>query len=110
MVYSSVVVLGPVGHNVGAGMTGGQAFLYEREAEQLMTRINTDLVEVLRPEADTVEEIRWLIERHAELTRSALAERLLAGWEDASDQFWHVLPRERPSRIQGSEALRVATA
>src|SRR5690606_19596407 len=50
MTGGTVVVLGRVGSNLGAGMTGGQAFVWDPEAERLMSRINTDLVEAIRPE------------------------------------------------------------
>ena len=61
--------LGPVGYNLGAGMTGGQAFVWDPDA-QLTARLNTALVEAARPDAELLEELRWLIERHQELTGS----------------------------------------
>ena len=45
-------MLGPVGYNLGAGMTGGQAFVWDPDAERLIARLNTDLVEAVRPDAD----------------------------------------------------------
>ena len=82
MTGGTVVVLGLVGYNLGAGMTGGQAFVLEPEAERLLTRINNDLVESLRPDAETLDELRWLVERHAELSGSDLAATLLTDWDD----------------------------
>ena len=110
MTGGTIVVLGLVGYNVGAGMTGGQAFILEPEAELLLTRINYDLVESLRPDAETLEELRWLVERHAELSRSVLTETLLDDWEETAQHFWHILPKQRPERIQVGEAQRVTTA
>ncbi|MBV9040833.1 MAG: glutamate synthase subunit alpha, partial [Acidimicrobiia bacterium] len=69
MTGGTVVVLGEVGYNLGAGMTGGQAFVYDPEAN-LTARLNTALVEAVRPDAELLEEVRWLIERHHELTQS----------------------------------------
>jgi glutamate synthase (ferredoxin) len=110
MTGGTIVVLGLVGYNVGAGMTGGQAFILEPEAERLLTRINNDLVESLRPDAETLEELRWLVERHAALSGSVLATSLLADWEETAQSFWHILPKQRPERIQVGEAQRVTTA
>jgi glutamate synthase (ferredoxin) len=110
MTGGTVVVLGPVGHNLGAGMTGGQAFLFDPDTERVMTRLNTDLVEALRPEPDDVEEVRWLVERHLELTGSPRAAELLKVWDQADEMLWHVLPWERPERAQRIAAHRVSAA
>jgi glutamate synthase (ferredoxin) len=110
MTGGTVVVLGPVGHNLGAGMTGGQAFIFDPDTERVMTRINTDLVEALRPEPDDVDEVRWLVERHLELTGSNRAAELLKVWDQADEMLWHVLPWERPERRQRIEAHRVSAA
>src|SRR5207253_9602328 len=56
-----VVVLGPVGYNLGAGMTGGQAFVWDPDSS-LTARLNTALVEAARPDAELLEEFRWLVE------------------------------------------------
>ncbi len=110
MTGGTVVVLGPVGHNLGAGMTGGQAFVFDPDTERVMTRINTDLVEALRPEPDDVDEVRWLVERHLELTGSPRAADLLKVWNQADELLWHILPWERPERRQRIEAHRVSAA
>ena len=70
MTGGTVVVLGPVGWNLGAGMTGGQAFVFDRDHERLISRLNPDLVDAVRPDTVSLEEVRWLVERHAELTGS----------------------------------------
>jgi glutamate synthase (ferredoxin) len=110
MTGGTVVVLGRIGYNLGAGMTGGQAFVWDPVGERVLTRVNPDLVEVLRPDHDALEELRWLVERHVELTGSTRGAELLACWEDASEQLWHVLPRDRVGRIRSSVARRVAAA
>jgi glutamate synthase (ferredoxin) len=110
MTGGTVVVLGSVGHNLGAGMTGGEAYVFEPDTERLMTRINTDLVEAIRPEPDDLEQVRWLVERHHELTGSVRAAELLEDWERVSDQVWCVLPWERPEKGQRIAATRVTAA
>ena len=44
MTGGTVVVLGRIGYNLGAGMTGGQAFVWDPEVERVLTRVNADLV------------------------------------------------------------------
>jgi glutamate synthase (ferredoxin) len=87
-----VVVLGPVGMNLGAGMTGGRAFVHDPEAS-LPVRVNPELVEATRPGPEALREVRELVERHAELTGSARARELLRDWEAASRSFWEIAPR-----------------
>jgi len=109
MTGGTVVVLGPVGYNLGAGMTGGQAFVWDPDGE-LLPRLNTALVEGERPDAESLEELRWLVERHLELTGSLRAGELLKDWDATAEHLWHVLPVDRATRIQLSHSGRVATA
>jgi glutamate synthase (ferredoxin) len=110
MTGGTVVVLGRIGYNLGAGMTGGQAFLWDPLVERVLTRVNPDLVAVLRPEHDDLEELRWLVEHHLELTGSLRADLLLSDWEATTDQLWHVVPRTRAETLVETAARRVATA
>ena len=110
MTGGTVVVLGRIGYNLGAGMTGGQAFIWDPEIDRVLTRVNQDVVEVLRPDLDALEELRWSVERHVELTASRRAAELLDQWDDRLDQLWLVAPRARTDRIGAIQARRVATA
>ncbi len=110
MTGGTVVVLGRIGYNLGAGMTGGQAFVWDPEVERVLTRVNPDLVAVLRPEHEDLAELRWLVERHAALTGSGRAARLLADWDASTEQLWHVVPRTRAETLVATAARRVATA
>ncbi|HUF33984.1 MAG TPA: glutamate synthase large subunit [Acidimicrobiales bacterium] len=108
MTGGTVVVLGEVGYNLGAGMTGGEAFVFDPNT-QLMSRLNAALVEAERPDAESLTELRWLVERHAELTGSTRAAELLKDWDAAEEHFWHVLPVDRVRRIEQQSAVRVAS-
>src|ERR687898_2758457 len=68
MTGGTVVVLGRVGWNLGAGMTGGQAFVFDDRFDRLAARLNPDLVDAFRPDSAALQEVRWLVERHPELT------------------------------------------
>ncbi len=108
MTGGTIVVLGPVGWNLGAGMTGGQAFVFDRDRERLISRLNPDLVDAVRPDMAGLEEVRWLVERHAELTGSKRSALLLAHWVKAASHVWHVLPKDQVRRFEESQAGRVA--
>ncbi len=106
MTGGTVVVLGPVGYNLGAGMTGGQVFVWDPDA-LLATRLNPALVESARPDAELLEELRWSIERHHELTESPRAAALLASWADTEAHVWLVAPVDRVRRMEAQRAGQV---
>jgi glutamate synthase domain-containing protein 3 len=109
MTGGTVVVLGPVGYNLGAGMTGGQAFVWDPRA-RLTARLNQSLVEAARPDAELLEELRWLVERHQELTGSPRAAELLKDWQLTVDQMWVVAPVDRIRRMEAQRAGRVSAS
>jgi glutamate synthase domain-containing protein 2/glutamate synthase domain-containing protein 3 len=86
MTGGTAVSLGPVGRNVGAGMTGGVA--YVREFGQL----NPDSVCVRPMPAEEGPQLRALVEEHALRTGSRLAAELLADWPEALRGFRQVVP------------------
>ncbi len=92
MTGGTVVVLGSTGRNFAAGMTGGAAFVYD-VAGKLPLRLN-DADAALAPlSADDEALVRSLVERHAALTGSPLAARVLASWDDARARFRAVRPK-----------------
>ncbi|HEX7038815.1 MAG TPA: glutamate synthase-related protein, partial [Trueperaceae bacterium] len=93
MTGGTVVVLGPVGRNFAAGMSGGEAFVLDDDG-RFLGRLNDGSVAARRLTGDAAEaRLRRLIERHASATGSTVAADLLADWPAARARFWHVLPR-----------------
>ncbi len=86
MTGGSVVVLGPVGRNFGAGMSGGTAYLYDPKNE-LTSQISTGEFEIEPLEFDDDEWIQALLTRYCVATKSALASRLLADWAHSRMSF-----------------------
>jgi glutamate synthase (ferredoxin) len=87
-----VVMLGKVGRNVGAGMTGGLGYFYD-EDETFLDLVNTEIVKVQR--LVTIEgeaQLKALIERHYELTGSEKADEILTNWEEEKLRFWQIFP------------------
>ena len=103
MTGGRVVLLGKTGPNFGAGMTGGMAFVYDPDAH-FPARINPETIQVFRL-TDTQhhpaweEELRSLVQRHADLTHSAFAQQLLLRWEQTREKFWQVIPIEILTRL-----------
>ena len=100
MTRGSVVVLGSHGRNLGAGMTGGEAFLLDPD-ERL---VNGDLVELVPLERADADRLVELLERHVRLTGSRRAEALLAHRDAALTRFKRLAPRvELAERESGAE-------
>jgi len=94
MTGGCVVVLGPTGHNFGAGMSGGYAYVWDEQ--HLFDRYcNLDMID-LDPvtEPDDIERLRSLIEEHALCTGSLRAKEILADFENALPNFVKVFPME----------------
>merc|ERR1711937_1124669 len=87
-----VVVLGSVGRNVGAGMTGGIGYFYDTDGS-FPGKVNPEIVEMQRlatPEGEA--QLKHMIERHFELTGSEKADEILSNWEEEKGKFWQIYP------------------
>ncbi|MDA9132244.1 glutamate synthase large subunit [Alphaproteobacteria bacterium] len=94
MTGGNVVILGEVGDNFGAGMTGGMAFIYD-EAGNFESRVNRESLQLFRIAHPHWEnKLRDLVAEHARETESALAARILNHWDQALQNFWQVVPTE----------------
>jgi glutamate synthase (NADPH/NADH) large chain/glutamate synthase (ferredoxin) len=94
MTNGSVVVLGTVGRNFGAGMTGGNAYVLDFLGD-FHKRCNTELVRFHR--LDDTEDERVLlsfISRHVEATNSLRAQKILMHWTEYQSMFWKVVPMQ----------------
>ena len=93
MTGGQVVILGKVGANFGAGMTGGVAYIYDPDAT-LPTFINPEGI-TLRPVTDTnVAKLKGLIQSHLDKTLSPRAQAILDDWDHALSAFVEVMPNE----------------
>ena len=87
-----VVVLGSTGRNVGAGMTGGVAFLLD-ESDRVTPRVNPEIVDVCSiTTAEQESTLKGLLEAHVAATGSSKASALLADWSEATGQFKVLIP------------------
>jgi glutamate synthase (ferredoxin) len=92
MTGGTIVVLGRVGRNVGAGMTGGLAYFLDEEGT-FPTRVNPEIVKVQRVLTAAGEaQLKGMIEAHATRTGSQRAAHILTNWADYLPKFWQVVP------------------
>ena len=102
MTGGEVVILGEVGPNFAAGMSGGVAFVYDR-LHTLAHRCNRDMVDLLVPTDVELEHIRQLMEEHVERTKSPRGIRLLYQFAEARRSFVKVIPREYRKIIERAQ-------
>ena len=111
MTGGRVVVLGPTGRNFAAGMSGGIAYVWDRNQNfRLNCNLGTvGLEKVSSPEEE--QEIRELIRRHHQLTGSEVASRILDDWTAFLDDCVKVMPtdykRVLEERVREEEAAGV---
>jgi glutamate synthase (ferredoxin) len=101
MTRGTVVVVGSHGRNLGAGMTGGEAFLLDPD-ERLL---NDELVVLASLEQQEGERLLGLLERHERATGSLRVASLLTEPEVALARFRRLAPRselaEREAATEG---------
>jgi glutamate synthase domain-containing protein 3 len=88
------VILGRIGANFGAGMTGGMAYVYSPSgrADAFMNTETILTCAVDHPHWEA--QLKSLIERHAAETGSPIAKRVLADWADERGNFLQICPKE----------------
>jgi glutamate synthase (NADPH/NADH) large chain len=94
MTGGTVVILGKVGDNFGAGMTGGMVYLYDPENsfEQKVNPESLIYQRIANPYWES--QLKRLIEEHVKETDSMIGQTILAGWEWELPHFWQVCPKE----------------
>ncbi len=99
MTGGEVVILGAVGANFAAGMTGGMVWVFD-EDDRFRDRLNPDSVVPLAVESPFWEgRLKALVEAHAVETASPLARDLLSEWPRALQKFVQLCPKEMLSRL-----------
>jgi glutamate synthase domain-containing protein 3 len=94
MTGGRVVVIGPVGRNFAAGMSGGIAYVYD-DLKQLPRLYNSEMVSLERPDKpDDLATLRRLLENHLKYTDSPVAKAILADWEKELRHFVKVMPND----------------
>ena len=94
MTGGRVVVLGETGRNFAAGMSGGVAYVWDKN-HNFDYFCNMDMVEInLVEETSYRKELKELIRKHYLHTGSALAGRMLDDWNHYVEEFIQVVPIE----------------
>jgi glutamate synthase (NADPH/NADH) large chain len=87
------VVLGQTGRNFAAGMSGGVAFVYDKE-KRFADYCNMELVDFDTFDLEDLELLQRMISNHYDFTGSTVARAILDDWQTAQKRFVKVMPRD----------------
>ncbi|MCW2942109.1 MAG: hypothetical protein JWN00_5094 [Actinomycetia bacterium] len=90
MTGGRVVILGPTGRNLAAGMSGGVAYALDLRTD----RVNPDMVDLEELTDEDRTSLLDLVSRHADETGSTVAAKLLASWDTEVERFTKIMPRD----------------
>jgi len=106
MTGGRVVVLGATGRNFAAGMSGGIAYVLD-EDDDFAERCNKEMVLLYRLRyPEEIDFIKDLVFRHAELTGSARANKVLVDWDYFMPRFVRVVPNDYNRVLQAQRKMR----
>ena len=94
MTGGRVVILGSVGENLAAGMSGGIAYVLDEE-NTVYRKLNRTMVSLEKVERNTdVAELKSLIEEHVECTGSPKGRMILDNFEEYLPKFKKIMPHD----------------
>jgi glutamate synthase (ferredoxin) len=106
MTGGRVIVLGRTGRNFAAGMSGGIAYILD-EAGDFPAHCNQEMVSLEKlKDADEIEMIWKLIQRHQAYTKSDRAAKVLADWRKLVPQFVKVMPKDYQRVLESMKKVK----
>lgn len=105
MTGGRVVVLGATGRNFAAGMSGGIAYVYDKDGE-LRSRVNAEMVffeSLVNSEGYEVTDVQNMIRNHVKFTGSTVGHRILENWEEESFHFVKIIPKDYKRMFEAIE-------
>ena len=100
MTGGTVVVLGKTGRNFAAGMSGGVAYVFDKNKQFKNGLCNMEMVELETLEVQDFTDLRRLIKNHSLFTNSPLAKSLLEDWDNQKLHFVKVMPTDYKKALQ----------
>ena len=103
MTGGTVVVLGKIGRNFAAGMSGGTAYVYDYNNLLKKGNCNMEMVDFEKISAQDQNLLKLLIENHYKYTNSELANTILNNWKNHLKYFAKVMPTDYKKALQRLE-------
>jgi glutamate synthase (NADPH/NADH) large chain len=105
MTGGTVIILGQVGDNFAAGMTGGMAFIYDKQKD-FEKKVNSESVVWQNVETSYWKNfLKDLVLEHSNETGSLLSKSLILNFEDEIKNFVQVCPKEMLDKLKNPITL-----
>ena len=108
MTGGRVVVIGETGRNFAAGMSGGIAYVWNKNGD-FEVRCNKEMVGLETLQDGDVKLVKEMLRMHQEYTGSAVAEHLLKHWDKLAGQFVKIMPTDYKKALEGQKEENGAT-
>ena len=106
MTGGTVVILGKVGDNFGAGMTGGMAFVYDK-FNDFENYVNPNSIIWQIPETNYWKNyLKDLVTEHFKETKSKIAKLIIENFEKELKNFRQVCPKEMLGKLTNPISLK----
>ena len=101
MTGGRVVILGEIGRNFAAGMSGGIAYVYDKN-NSIHQKFNDNMADLqkVNPNSKDETELKNLIQKHLKWTNSTIASEILNKWNQSLDNFKKIMPRDYARVLQ----------
>ena len=103
MTGGMVLNLGSTGRNLGAGMSGGVAYVFDEAGDFVQNSLNPDMVNVyqlIECGDDEIQQVKEKIEKHVSLTGSKRGKAILANWPAIAEKFLKIMPQDYERVLQ----------
>jgi glutamate synthase domain-containing protein 3 len=93
MTGGKAVILGSTGRNFGAGMSGGIAYIYDKDKD-FDKNCNKETFEIESLLEEDLKDLKELITNHFTYTGSVVAEKIIESWDIEVERFIKVMPTD----------------
>lgn len=88
-----VIILGNTGRNFGAGMSGGVAYVWDKNGD-FAEKVNPEMITLEKLTSEDHSILRMYVDKHLASTQSKVAATVLDSWDTIADQFVKVMPTD----------------
>ena len=105
MTGGEVYIIGPIGKNLGAGMSGGLAYILD-ENKDINHQVNHEMVSIEKITRKDIEKIKFKLNEHYKLTKSNKAKKILDNFQVYEPRFLKIVPKEI-SKLLKSKGINI---
>ena len=94
MTGGTVIILGDFGRNFAAGMSGGIAYIYNKNGYFDEKKFNLEMVELESLKKEDIKIVKKIIQNHFNYTNSSVAKNIITSWNNEIKNFIKIMPSD----------------